>query len=214
MIGMNKMTSKLQALVFAPVLAATFWVLPHGTAWAEECLDPVPAGWLAPPDVTPPSIEDRLAITDLISQFYWARDEKYSVILQDFFTDDIVYELCTAGGSLQLAARTGVNDVDSHLGDLTGYLNSHNLWTRHIVSNLILSEVDDDTVLGKATVLVLLQNAYSETPTLDYTAILKAEFRREAEDESDVNSDTVWRFGSMTVQGDSAALGASGVRGR
>ena len=51
---------------------------------------------------------------------------------------------------------------------------------------------------GKTTVLVTLQNAYSEIPELDYTGTMKAEFKRGADD--------AWRFSKLTILVDSLLL--------
>jgi hypothetical protein len=188
-------------------LAAGIFLAGPGTAIAQQCLDNMPSGgWLTPGSVTAPAPADRLAIMDVISHFFWARDSKISTGLSDLFTSDIVYELCTEGGNKQVALRTGPDDVNSYLGDLTTFLNLLVLRTRHIASNTILSVSGTDTVVGKTTVLVLLQNAYSELPELDYTATLKTEFKK--------GSDGNWRFSRLTLIGDTTIPGASGARGR
>ena len=188
-------------------LAVAFFLTCQGSAIAQTCLDNMPPGWLTPGTVTPPDPADTLAILDVISHFYWARDTKVSTGLNDLFTTGIVYELCTDGGNKQVVLRTGPNDVNTHLGDLTTFLNLLVLRTRHLTSNTILHvKVANTTVEGKTTVLVLLQNAYSELPVLDYTATLKTEFTK--------GSDNKWRFSRMTVIGDTTILGISGARGR
>jgi SnoaL-like domain len=191
----------------ALVLTAGIFLACQGTAIAQQCLDNMPqGGWLTPGSVTAPDPADRLAIMDVISHFFWARDSKVSTGLNDLFTSGIVYELCTDGGNKQVALRTGPNDVNAYLGDLTTFLNLLVLRTRHVASNTILNVKSANTVEGKTTVLVLLQNAYSELPQLDYTATLKTEFTK--------GSDGNWRFSRLTVIGDTTVLGATGARGR
>ena len=57
---------------------------------------------------------------DVISHFLWARDSKvFTGLKGDLFTADVVYELCTEGGNKQVAMRTGPDDVNAYLGDLT-----------------------------------------------------------------------------------------------
>lgn len=196
-----------RAAIKTLVLAVGFFLTCQGSAIAQQCLDKMPPGWLTPGSVTPPDPADRLAIMDLISHFYWARDTKDSTNLNNLFTTGIVYELCTDGGNKQLVLRTGPNDVNAHLGDLTTFLSLLVLKTRHLTSNTILNvKTANTTVEGKTTVLVLLQNAYSEVPVLDYTATLKTEFTKD--------SNGNWRFSRMTVIGDTTILGVSGARGR
>jgi hypothetical protein len=189
------------------MLAVGFFLTWQGSAIAQQCLDSMPqGGWLNPGTVTAPAPADRLAIMDVISHFFWSRDSKVSTGLNDLFTTGIVYELCTDGGNKQVALLTGPDDVNEHLGDLTTFLNLLVLQTRHVASNTILNVKSANTVEGKTTVLVLLQNAYSELPILDYTATLKTEFTK--------GSDGNWRFSRITVIGDTTILGASGARGR
>lgn len=197
-------TQALMKVLLLP-LAIAACVAFQGTAKAQQCVDTLPANW-PPPPVTAPEPADRFAIMDVISRYNWARDDKDPTGLEDLFTDDVVYELCTAGGNIQIATVTGSDEVGTYLGTLTTFLNEYKLWTRHLVSNTILDVVDEDTVQGKATVLVLLRVGFLESPILDYTASLKAEFRRGA--------DGAWRFGRLTVIGDTARPGPSGARGR
>lgn len=197
-------TEALMKVFLLPLAVAAFVAL-QGTAKAQECVDTLPANW-PPPPVTAPEPAVRFAIMDVISQYNWNRDDKVSTGLGDLFTDDVVYELCTAGGNIQIATVTGSDEVGTYLGTLTTFLNEYKLWTRHLVSNTILDVVDENTVQGKATVLTLLRAGFVETPILDYTATLKAEFRR--------GVDGAWRFGKLTLIADTPAPGPSGARGR
>jgi SnoaL-like domain len=199
-------TGKVLLKVLLLPLAVAACLALQGTAKAQQqqCLDDLDPNW-PPPPVTAPSLADRQAIMDLISNYNWARDEQLSAGLEDLFTDDVVYELCTAGGGIQVATVTGADEVGTYLGSLTTFLNTLKLRTRHLVSNTILDVVDTNTVQGKTTVLVLLQSAFLESPLVDYTATLKAEYRR-------VNG--AWRFGRLTLIGDTPAPGPGGARGR
>jgi SnoaL-like domain len=193
-----------QALSVLPFAVAACLVL-EGPAEATQCSDNMPPDWLTPP-VTAPAPVDRLAIMDVISHYDWARDEKVSTGFEDLFTSNVVYEVCTDGGNTQLIQTTGPDNVASYLSGLTDFLKERNLRTRHLTSNTILNVVNQDTVEGKTTVLVLLQNAYSEIPELDYTATLKAEFKR--------GIDGAWRFGKLTVLLDTPVPPPGGARGR
>ena len=197
-------TQLLMRALPLPVAFAAFLTF-HGTAKAAQCSDKMPPDWLTPP-VTAPADADRLAIMDVISHYNWARDEKVSKGFKDLFTANVVFEVCADGGNIQVTKVTGPDDVDSYLNGLTAFLNYYYLRTRHITSNTILSKVDPDTVEGKTTVLVTLQNAYSEIPELDYTGTLKAEFKR--------GVGGAWRFGKLTILVDSPVPPPSGGRGR
>jgi hypothetical protein len=197
-------TDALMKALLLPLTVAVFLTL-QGTAEAGQCADPMDPAWLTPP-VTAPTPADTLAIMDVISHYNWARDEKVSTGFKDLFTSNVAYEVCTDGGNTQAAKVIGPDNVASYLDVLTAFLQEQNLRTRHITSNTILNVVNQDTVEGKTTVLVLLQNAYSEIPELDYTATLKAEFKR--------GLDGAWRFGKLTVLLDTPVPPPSGARGR
>ena len=197
-------TDALMKALLLPLTVAVFLTL-QGTAEAAQCEDPMDPEWLTPP-VIAPAPADTLAIMNVISHYNWARDEKVSKGFKDLFTTTVVFEACTDGGKVQAAKRIGPDDVAGYLGDLTAFLNLHILKTRHFTSNTILNLVSPDTVQGKAAVLVTLQNGYSETPELDYTATLKAEFKR--------GTDGNWRFNKLSILVDSPVPPPSGARGR
>jgi SnoaL-like domain len=197
-----------QALIKALLLLALAACLGlPGTARAQQCVDSI-SDFPADADVMAPDPAIRFAIMDLVSRYNWARDDQVSAGITDLFTSDVIYELCAAGGEIQITSKSNAEDVVAYLGDLTTFLRAHDLRTRHIVSNQMFHQDQDDAtrVLGKMTVLVLLQPAYPESPVLDYTATLKAEFKRGADD--------AWRFSKLTIFGDTPAPGPSGVRGR
>ena len=88
-----------------PVAFAAFLTF-HGTAKAAQCSDKMLPDWLTPP-VTAPTPTDRLAIMDVISHYNWARDEKVSTGFKDLFTANVVFEVCTDGGNIQVTKVTG-----------------------------------------------------------------------------------------------------------
>src|SRR3546814_11062649 len=86
------------------------------------------------------------------------------------------------------------------------FLINKTLLTLHFVSNTIIDASQGATVRGKSSMLVLLHNAYSEEPEFDYSATLKAEFAKGA--------DNIWRFSRLTLLTDSSAVSTDGVRAR
>ena len=64
---------------------------------------------------------------DVISHYNWARDEKVSTGFKDLFTANVVFEVCTDGGNIQVTKVTGPNDVDSYLTSLTNFLKYYSL---------------------------------------------------------------------------------------
>src|SRR3546814_6492535 len=78
------------------------------------------------------------------------------------------------------------------------FLINKTLRTRHFVSNTIIDASQGATVRGKSSMLVLLHIAYSEEPEFDYSATLKAEFAKGA--------DNIWRFSRLTLLTDSSAV--------
>src|SRR3546814_2992574 len=86
------------------------------------------------------------------------------------------------------------------------FLINKTLLTLHFVSNTIIDASQGATVRGKSSMLVLLHNAYSEEPEFDYSATLKAEFAKGA--------DNIWRFSRLTLLTDSSAVSTDGVSAR
>ena len=196
--------------VFAALLTA------QGCAFAQEaanaggsapppCVDQLPAGWLSRP-ITPPAAEDRQAIMDLISSYNWALDNKDPTAFRELFTTNVIYEVCKAGGNQQIFRALDRDAMLVHVQNLMGFLIANSLRTRHFVSNTILDASLGAAVRGKSTMLVLLHSAYSEEPEFDYSATLKAEFEKGA--------DNVWRFSKFTLITDSSATAPGGARAR
>src|SRR3546814_15567930 len=91
-----------------------------------------------------------------------------------------------------------LDDLLVHVQELMTFLINKTLRTRHFVSNTIIDASQGATVRGKSSMLVLLHNAYSEEPEFDYSATLKAEFAKGA--------DNIWRFSRLTLLTDSHAV--------
>lgn len=207
MVRIRKASLYTQAMMKALLLALAACLALPGAAKAQQCQDSL-GDFPAAAAINTPGPAVRFAIMDLVSRFNWARDDQVSAGIIDMFTDNVVYELCAAGGDIQIMSRTGPSEVASYLGDLSTFLNGHNLRTRHFMGNQLFHEdpTNEDRVLAKMAVLVLLQPTYPESPVLDYTATLKAEFLR------DTNGD--WKFNALTSLGDTPAPPDSAARGR
>jgi SnoaL-like protein len=75
----------------------------------------------------------------------------------------------------------------------------HDLQTRHLVTNTLFDAAEDGkTVKTKSTVLVTLQASNLEAPELDYSADVRATLAKDG--------DGKWKFQSLTVYADNAAI--------
>jgi hypothetical protein len=161
---------------------------------AINCVNGPDRGWLITANDPAPS-DDR-AIRKLIYLYDWALDDHRAGQLDGLFTDTVFYELCNAAGE-QLAQKNGNDQLEGYLGEYFNGLVFRGTQTRHIESNTLLNSVDASTVQGKTTVVVTLQHPDIETPVLDYTAVLRTEFKKVA---------NVWKFSKMTLITDGPRL--------
>ncbi|CAN7611575.1 nuclear transport factor 2 family protein [Pararhizobium sp. LjRoot238] len=146
--------------------------------------------------VTNPPPADRQLIMDLIHRYLWALDEGTVVGMDEMLLANVAYELCN--GALDQFERKSSDD------ELTAYLRAINteskrsaFKTRHFESNTLLHAIDADTVEGKTALLVTVQFAAVETPTLDYTATLESTFQKEGD---------VWKFAKLRLITDGAEV--------
>ena len=179
----NQVTMKTLAL------AIGIWLALLGTAVAQ-CSDGKTANQL-PLRVTNPDPADRQAIMDLIHSYNWALDDKNVEDFKELFTNDVTYEACRGGGLEQIFTTKGREPLGSYINGLFIDLTNNGIRTRHIEGNTLLHVRDNDTVEGKTTLLVSIQrDASANVPEFDYTAHLKATFKREGE---------FWRFSKLTL---------------
>lgn len=194
-----------------PIFAALLIIQGYASAQDVDqstptpCVDQLPPGWLSRP-ITSPAAEDRQAIMDLISSYNWALDNKDPTAFGDLFTENVVYEVCKAGGNEQVFETDNRDDVLVYVQQLMNFLISNALRTRHYVSNTIIDASEGKTVRGKSTMLVLLHSAVSEEPEFDYSATLKAEFEK--------GEDNLWRFSRFTLITDVTVSASGNVRAR
>src|SRR5690606_36016285 len=99
--------------------------------------------------------------------------------------------VCRGEGAEQIFSADNRDDLLLHVQKLITFLINNGLRTRHLVSNTIIDASQGATVRSKSTMLVLLHNTYSEEPEFDYSASIKAEFTKGA--------DNVWRFSKLTL---------------
>jgi hypothetical protein len=175
----------------ALAMASGIWLGGQGTALAVECSDKLDANW---PDATLPNpgADDRQAIMDLISTYYWILDARSGEgQFENLFTSDSKYEACRAGGQVQLVTIDKAALITRTKG-IFDELTKNGLQIRHMVSNVLLRDTGkNDVVEGKFTLLVLLQRAVStDVPEFDYVASVKAKFKKDNEK---------WKFLSLTL---------------
>lgn len=159
-----------------------------------RCENEPDAAWLL--STNDPAPADEFAITKLIHLFNWALDDQKASRLNGLFTDTVFYELCNAAGE-QLSQTTGSELLKGYIDEYFNGLVEKGTQTRHIGSNTLLHSVDANTVQGKTTVLVTLQHSDIETPVLDYTGVLRTEFKK---------AGNIWKFSRVTLIVDSPRL--------
>jgi hypothetical protein len=165
-----------------------------GQTMAVDCVNHPDTVWLA--TANDPGAADDRAIRKLIYLYNWALDDHRVAQLDGLFTDSVFYELCNAAGD-QLAQKNGKDQLEGYLNDYFNEFVDRGTQPRHVESNTLLHAVDANTVQGKTTVVVTLQHPDIETPVLDYTGVLRSEFKKVG---------NVWKFSAMTLITDGPRL--------
>ncbi len=158
------------------------------------CENQPDAPWLL--STNDPEQADEAAVRKLIHLYNWALDDQKASRLTGLFTEKVFYELCNAAGE-QLSQTTGDELVRGYLDGYFTSLVDKATQTRHVESNTLLHSVDANTIQGKTTVLVTLQHSDIETPVLDYTGVLRTEFKK---------AGNIWKFSRITLIIDSPRL--------
>ncbi len=172
-----------------------------GLAWGAAaqplttpCENQPDAPWLL--STNDPEPADEAAAKKLIHLYNWALDDQKVSRLTGLFTDKVFYELCNAAGE-QLSQTTGDELLKAYIDEYFNGLVDKGTQTRHLESNTLLHSVDANTIQGKTTVLVTLQHSDIETPVLDYTGVLRTEFKK---------AGNIWKFSRITLIIDSPRL--------
>lgn len=167
----------------------------------QACSTTAVPGWLPR---THPSLDDQRSITDVLSSYAWTIDDRDPTSFVDLFLKEASssYELCNVGGQvfrLTFGQQDPNKDLETEMTSITKYLKDHNLQTRHLVTNTLFDAAEDGkTVKTKSTVLVTLQASNLEAPELDYSADVRATLAKDG--------DGNWKFQSLTVYADNAAI--------
>jgi hypothetical protein len=184
-----------RATMKALAFAIGIWLTLDGTGFAQQaCSDrSPPSDWLPAP-VTNPEPEDRQAIMDVIHSYAWALDDRNADALNELFTDDVVYEACSAGGEIQMVMTTSLEELISYLRGQFQDLVNKRFQTRHFESDALLHLRDPDTVEAKTTLLVSIQRMDDAgIPEFDYTAIRRWTF---------VRVEGIWRIVKLLLRTD------------
>ncbi|MFV0435051.1 MAG: nuclear transport factor 2 family protein [Leucobacter sp.] len=98
-------------------------------------------GRIGPVTLNESSVEDRLAILDVINRYGWAYDERQMEALGDAFTEDAVW-LGSVRGEFPIdpvATRQGIVDW------LRGHMDSQSDQRRHNILNVVVTEQSDSS---------------------------------------------------------------------
>lgn len=181
------------------VLAVAIGILPpfHGTGVAQivpDCVIQVPQPVVSPDPV------DREAILNLIYRYNSALDNKIlgnaaEQSFLDLFMNDFKYVACKAGGTISVFSTTNKRALAAHFDLLHRELDRLSLRTRRFTSNILLHAADRvngnyETVEGITDLLVTIQPLYSGVPAFDYSAAVKATFKRDG---------SVWKFATLVL---------------
>lgn len=183
--------AKLTAIVIGAGICLTF--ANADQSFAVQCVNSPNKVWLK--TANDPAPTDERAIRKLLATYDWALDDHRAEQLEGLFTDTIFYELCNAAGD-QIIAKNG-SEVAVYLNDYFKEFVDRGTQPRHIESNTLLHLVDANTVQGKTTVVVTLQHSDIEMPVLDYTGVLRTEFKK---------AGNVWMFSKITLITDGPRL--------
>ncbi len=184
--------TKLRTSVIGMAIGVTLAVTEQSAA--VDCVNHPDTTWLVTANDPPPA-DDR-AIRKVIHLYNWALDDHRTPQLVGLFTDTVVYELCNAAGE-QLSQKNGKDQLEGYLSDYFNSFVDSGTQPRHIESNTLLHAVDANTVQAKTTVVVTFQHDDIETPVLDYTGVLRSEFKKEG---------NIWKFSKMTLITDGPRL--------
>jgi hypothetical protein len=123
------------------------------------------------------SIEDKLAIQEVIARFSYTWDAKAAEDFAQLFSEDAVLEIFTAGDTspqLHLASRAAIRRwaVQNHTERLGG------IQTRHHQSGLLFDALTSETARTRTMVLVTHQGATEAAPRLHRSGMYQMQWRR------------------------------------
>jgi hypothetical protein len=90
--------------------------------------------------------------------------------------------------------------MEDEMENILDQLKAFNWKTRHLVTNTLYHQVDENTVTTKSIVLVTLQGGNLDAPQLDYSAEARATLVKD--------KDGNWKFQSLAVLADNAPVAA------
>jgi uncharacterized protein (TIGR02246 family) len=123
------------------------------------------------------SLEDKLAIQEVIARFSYAWDAKAAEDFAQLFSEDAVLEIFTSGDTspqLHLVSRTAIRQwaVQNHAERLGG------IQTRHHQSGLLFDELTSETARTRTMVLVTHQEATEAVPRLHRSGMYQMQWRK------------------------------------
>ena len=122
------------------------------------------------------SLEDKLAIQEVITRFSYTWDAKDAEDFAQLFSEDAVLEIFTSSGTRpqrHLASRVAIRQwaVQNHAERLGG------IQTRHHQSSLLFDELTSDTARTRTMVLVTHQGATEAVPRLHRSGMYHMQWR-------------------------------------
>lgn len=137
------------------------------------------------------SLEDKLAIQEMIAQYSYTYDAKDAEGFANLFVEEAVWELSRAGEThpqVQLGSRTAIREwaAQRHQGLLAG------IRTCHHQSGVLFEVLTADRARTRTMLLLTHQGATDAVPRLTFSGVYQDEWRKTPEG---------WRFVHRTLRG-------------
>jgi uncharacterized protein (TIGR02246 family) len=137
------------------------------------------------------SVEDRLAIQEVIARYSYTYDSKDSEAFAQLFVEDGVFEVIVPGESsptVRLSSRTAIREWAAQRHQLNAGSQA-----RHYQSGVLFDELTGDTATTRTMLLLTRQNAPDAAPILHLTGVYHDKWRKTREG---------WRFVHRAVRVD------------
>lgn len=126
----------------------------------------------------PVTIEERNAVTDTLSRYAWAMDNRDSAMLAQVFTEDAEYFLCGLDSSSAQERAALLKGISSHFGSVFARLDVGHALARRSFTNTLMGKKSDGDVDLIVSAIVFIQSLNISSPQVDYTANLFVTLRQ------------------------------------
>jgi len=143
----------------------------------QHCTPPLSGGRRALRKGTTMSIEDKLAIQEIIAQYSYTYDSRDAEGFAQLFVEDGVFEVFVPGkttASVRLQSRTEILEwATQRLRERTGRFTS-----RHYQSGILFDELTSDSALTRTMVLVTHQGVAEAAPRPTISGVYHDQWRK------------------------------------